>query len=78
MHQHLDKVLVSFWLLRNIPYFSAATTVEMGDTSERKRLVEELQCHDFQWFVDYVYPDSPFPNHHNYFGTVRHYPNTSI
>ena len=42
------------------------------DLGERKQLRDNLQCLNFQWFLDYVYPDAPFPNQHRYFGAVRY------
>ena len=32
------------------------------DLGERKQLRDNLQCLNFQWFLDYVYPDAPFPS----------------
>lgn len=49
-----------------------AQGVNIGDIKDRKSLIEELKCFSFQWFIDNVYPDAPFPNHHKYFGQVRH------
>ena len=43
-----------------------------SDLGERKQLRDNLQCLNFQWFLDYVYPDAPFPNQHRYFGAVRY------
>ena len=42
------------------------------DLDERKQLRDNLQCLNFQWFLDYVYPDAPFPSQHRYFGAVRY------
>ena len=42
------------------------------DLGERKQLRDNLQCLNFQWFLDYVYPDAPFPSQHRYFGAVRY------
>ena len=47
-----------------------AKNVDLGDVKDRERLKKELKCFSFQWFLDNVYPDAPFPNHHKYFGKV--------
>lgn len=43
----------------------------MGDVSSRVKLMKELQCHDFKWYLANVYKDSPFPANAVYIGQVR-------
>lgn len=33
-------------------------TIDIGDLTERKHLRQTLQCRDFQWFLDTVWPES--------------------
>ena len=44
--------------------------VNIGDVGYRRALINDLKCFNFQWFLDYVYPDASFPNDHKYFGQV--------
>ena len=44
----------------------------LGDLSTRKALISDLQCHDFNWFLDHVYPDSVFPHNSIYVGQIQH------
>ena len=48
-----------------------AQNINIGDLSERKKLIEELKCFSFEWFLDHVYPDASFPHRHKHFGQVR-------
>lgn len=48
-----------------------------GDLTERKALRESLHCHDFQWYLDNVYPDLFVPNQAIAFGEVGSYVSTS-
>ena len=50
----------------------SAKNVEIGDLSTRKALFTDLQCHNFQWFLDNVYPDSTFPYKSIYAGQIQH------
>ena len=48
-----------------------AQNIDIGDLSDRKKLIEELKCFSFEWFLDHVYPDASFPHRHKHFGQVR-------
>jgi hypothetical protein len=52
-------------------YLAAAKQIDIGDVRSRKKLIDDLKCHSFQWFIDNVYKDSPFPNKNIYVGQVR-------
>jgi hypothetical protein len=52
-------------------FLAAAKQVDIGDVKSRKKLIDDLKCHSFQWFIDNVYKDSPFPNKNIYVGQVR-------
>lgn len=49
-----------------------AKSIDFGDVSERRKLVQDLQCHSFDWFLEYVYPESGFPRGELYLGQVEH------
>ena len=62
----LDKH--SFISFINVVGAKAIGTTEL---KAREDLRDSLQCLNFQWYLDYVYPDAPFPNQHKYLGPVR-------
>ncbi|XP_076461829.1 polypeptide N-acetylgalactosaminyltransferase 5-like [Babylonia areolata] len=44
---------------------------DFGDVSERKKLREKLQCHDFSWYIHNVYPDLFIPGEAIASGEIR-------
>ena len=52
-------------------YILDANSLDLGVLEERQQLKRELRCLSFQWYLDNVYPDAPFPTDHRYFGQVR-------
>lgn len=40
---------------------SGAKSVDVGDLTERRILRENLQCRNFRWYLEHVYPESPIP-----------------
>jgi len=47
----------------------------MGDISDRMKLRHDMQCHDFKWFLDNVWPESSvrrLPEDLPYYGQLRH------
>lgn len=43
----------------------------MANISDRKRLREQLQCKNFEWFLDNVWPEHFFPKSDRFFGKLR-------
>ena len=46
--------------------------METTNLEERKKIRDGLHCLNFQWYLDNVYPDAPFPNNHQYLGPVKY------
>jgi len=44
---------------------------EYGDVTERKNLRSDLQCKNFQWYLDNVYPESHIPRRYKSLGEVK-------
>ena len=52
---------------------------EYGDTSERTELIKKLHCHDFDWYLEKVYPEKYVPeNKEGTFGLVVLYSNKHL
>eukprot|EP00095_Tigriopus_kingsejongensis_P003966 maker-scaffold79_size400133-snap-gene-3.17 protein:Tk03966 transcript:maker-scaffold79_size400133-snap-gene-3.17-mRNA-1 annotation:"polypeptide n-acetylgalactosaminyltransferase 5 isoform x1" len=49
-----------------------AKSMHLINLSGRKQLIQDLQCHNFNWFLEHVYPDSGFPRGEDYFGQIEH------
>ena len=50
----------------------AAKNVQLGDLTQRLNLRNELQCHSFKWFLDYIYTDHSLPYNALYTGQIQH------
>lgn len=48
-----------------------ARHVEPGDMTERHNLRKQLQCKDFRWYLENVYPEAPVPAAYTILGQLR-------
>jgi polypeptide N-acetylgalactosaminyltransferase len=53
--------------------FAAARAVDHGDVHERRELRENLQCRDFRWYLQHIYPEAPVPIEFKSIGYVRRF-----
>ena len=44
--------------------------VDAGDVSERLEFRKRLQCKDFQWYLENIYPESSMPVNFHHVGSV--------
>lgn len=56
--------------MKNIFNFLELKNVDAGDVSERLALREKLQCKDFRWYLQNIYPESSMPVDFHHVGAV--------
>ena len=68
----LAEVWMDEWKKFFTATVSSARVTNPGDLTKRKQLREQLRCHSFQWYLETIYPESPFPLHYQHLGQVVH------
>jgi len=68
--------LTEVWMDQWKRFYTANTPssklVNPGDLTERKQLREDLGCLSFQWYLENIYPESPYPLQYHHLGQVVH------
>jgi len=68
--------LAEVWMDQWKSFYTANTPsskfVNPGDLEERKQLREDLGCHSFKWYLENIYPESPYPLRYLHLGQVVH------
>ncbi|XP_041478960.1 polypeptide N-acetylgalactosaminyltransferase 1-like [Lytechinus variegatus] len=69
------KRIVEVWLDGARPLFyklnPGVASVDAGDIREQIGLRKKLECKSFQWYLDNVFPESPWPREGSIFGFIR-------
>lgn len=76
---HNNARLAEVWMDEWKDFFfainPAARKIKMGDTQERKKLRSDLQCRDFKWYLENIYPESQMPLNYQSLGEIRNMDN---
>ncbi|CAH0563541.1 unnamed protein product [Brassicogethes aeneus] len=72
---HNNRRLAEVWLDQWKEFYyninPGARNVEVGDVKARRDLREKLQCKNFRWYLENVYPESQMPLEYFYLGDIR-------
>ncbi|KAG9509522.1 Polypeptide N-acetylgalactosaminyltransferase 5, partial [Fragariocoptes setiger] len=72
---HNNARLADVWLDEWKDFYFAinqqAKTIDLGDTSSRKQLRQQLHCKSFRWYLENIYPESPMPLEYYSLGEIR-------
>lgn len=72
---HNNARLADVWLDEWKEFYFAinpvAKTIDRGDTSERKKLRQDLKCKSFKWYLENIYPESQMPLEYYSLGEIR-------
>ncbi|KAL3315441.1 UDP-N-acetyl-alpha-D-galactosamine polypeptide N-acetylgalactosaminyltransferase [Cichlidogyrus casuarinus] len=52
-------------------YFVNGNKAEFGDVSDRKAILQKLNCHDFKWYLNNIYPEKFDPSKSLIIGRIR-------
>jgi len=74
---NINKVrLAEVWMDQWKSFYTANTPssklVNPGNMTSRKQLRENLRCQSFRWYLENIYPESPYPLDYHYLGEVIH------
>uniref|UniRef100_A0A0K2UC80 Polypeptide N-acetylgalactosaminyltransferase n=2 Tax=Lepeophtheirus salmonis TaxID=72036 RepID=A0A0K2UC80_LEPSM len=59
------------WLDEYVDFYSYMNTKELKLGDLKKRLLLKRGCHDMNWYLSHIYPDSPLPTKYKYVGQIK-------
>jgi len=68
----LAEVWMDQWKIFYAANTPSSKFVNPGDLTTRKQLRENLGCETFRWYLQNIYPESPFPLQYHHLGKIIH------